>query len=107
MRLIDADKLVEDLTKAAEISEKTFSDSEKVVEIFTAFIGYINNIPTAPIATPAKPLPLYPDKTPSTFEGRCPVCDNTINALEDYCFKCGQRLYWHINEMRRTNSIKE
>ena len=34
MRLIDADKLVEDLTKAAEISEKTFSDSEKIVEIF-------------------------------------------------------------------------
>lgn len=107
MRLIDAERIVNDLTAAAEKAEKMFENSETVVNLFTAFIGYINGIPTAQIATPAKPLPLYPDKTPSTFEGRCPVCDNTINALEDYCFKCGQRLYWHINEIRRTNSIKE
>ena len=103
MRLIDADKLVEDLSKAAETAEKTFSDNEKVVEIFTAFIGYINGIPTAQIATPAKPLPLYCDKTPSTFEGRCPICDNTVNGLDDYCFKCGQRLLWDLKKINKSS----
>ena len=102
MRLIDADKLVEDLTKAAETSEKTFSDSEKVVEIFTAFIGYINNIPTAPTATPTKPLPLYyEDGTYANAEGLCPNCGVGVGAVDAHCFRCGQSLLWNINDNRQ------
>lgn len=103
MRLIDADKLVEDLSKAAELAENVYADSENVVAVFTAFIGFVNSIPTAQKAIPAKPLPLYDDGTPSNFEGRCPICDNTVNGLDDYCFKCGQRLLWDLKKINKSS----
>lgn len=103
MRLIDADKLVEDLTNVAELAENVYADSENVVAVFTAFIGFINSIPTAQKAIPAKPLPLYDYETPSNFEGRCPICDNTVNRLDDYCFKCGQRLLWDLKKINNSS----
>lgn len=48
---------------------------------------------------PQKPKDLRSPQDVHFFAmGDCPVCGRTVDSNEQYCFNCGQRLYWEAEK---------
>lgn len=106
MRLIDADKLIQEMRKWYWDKEKQKAVENDVspMDLFTHLaITTVQEQPTAfDVDKISKEIPKKPIIYHGTNRADCPVCMKTVRGIGKpfgkYCAGCGQRLKWEAED---------
>lgn len=105
-RLIDADKLIQEMSEWYWDKEKQKAAENDVspMDLFTHLaITTVQEQPTAfDVDKISKEIPKKPIIYPGTNRADCPVCMKTVRGIGKpfgkYCAGCGQRLKWEAED---------
>ena len=80
-----SEKAIEALNEILDVSGYShYSNSREYIAVDTAIQALEKQVPK-------KPLSIYGEYT-------CPMCEVTIAEKDDYCYNCGQRIDWSVEE---------